>query len=92
MKSAPPCTVNPKKFDVQINALSKTLGGWDVFYQKYRGFYRDDSSLPVPANQPHPQRPDVVTEDLGINGVYFFNRHRAPTARRTTSPNGKSVV
>lgn len=64
-----------KEFDVQINALSKHWVG-DVFYQKYRGFYRDDSSLPVPANQPHPQRPDVVTEDLGINGVYFFNRHR----------------
>ncbi|HQQ97032.1 MAG TPA: DUF4421 family protein [Cyclobacteriaceae bacterium] len=64
-----------KEFDVQINALSKHWVG-DVFYQKYSGFYRDDSSLPVPANQPHPLRPDVVTEALGINGVYFFNRHR----------------
>jgi hypothetical protein len=61
------------EFDFQLNALSKHWVG-DVFYQRYRGFYRDDSSVPVAANQPYPQRPDVVTENVGVNGVYFFNR------------------
>lgn len=63
------------EFDFQLNALSKHWAG-DVFYQRYRGFYRTDSSVPVPLNQPYPQRPDVVTENVGVNGVYFFNRKK----------------
>jgi len=61
--------------DLQLNILSRRWGG-DIVYQRYKGYYL---SNPVPAvlpGEPYPQRPDVVTENLGINGIYAFNAHR----------------
>ncbi len=62
-------------FDLQVNLLTKHWGA-DVFYQRYGGFYLTDSDNPVPANTPYPQRPDLVTENFGINGIYFFNKKK----------------
>ncbi len=60
-------------FDLQVNVLTKHWGA-DVFYQKYSGFYITDPNDPVPANTPFPQRPDLRTENFGLNGIYFFNK------------------
>ncbi len=62
-------------FDLQVNMLTKHWGA-DIFYQKYGGFYLTDPNNPVPANVPLPQRPDMVTENFGLNGIYFFNKKK----------------
>lgn len=58
--------------DLQLNILSRRWGG-DIVYQRYKGFYLSNPDPPVPTGMPYPQRPDVVSENLGINGVYTFN-------------------
>jgi len=61
--------------DVQLNMLSRRWGG-DIVYQRYKGYYLTNPQPPLQPDQPHPQRPDIVTENLGINGIYAFNsRH-----------------
>ena len=64
-----------KATDLQLNILSKRWGA-DVFYQRYSGFYLSNPDVPVPPNQPYPQRPDVRTENWGVTGVYVFNPNR----------------
>ncbi len=62
--------------DLQLNILSRRWGG-DVVYQRYKGFYLFNTQPTVPPGYPYPQRPDIVTENLGINGVYVLNNsHR----------------
>ncbi len=62
-----------KATDLQLNLLGKTWG-LDVFYQNYNGFYVDDSKETIGQGLPYPQRPDINTRNLGINGLYSFNR------------------
>lgn len=64
-----------KAFDLQLNMLTNHWGA-DIFYQNYRGFYVTDPTNPVPANMPLPKRGDMVTENLGLNGIYFFNKRK----------------
>lgn len=61
--------------DFQINALGKKWGA-DFFYQKYNHFYIDDPNVPVPPDDPFPQRNDINTRNLGISGIYIFNDTR----------------
>ncbi len=61
--------------DLQLNVLGRRWGG-DLVYQRYKGFYLSNPDTPIPPGMPYPQRPDIVTENLGINGVYVFNAHR----------------
>ncbi len=62
-----------KATDLQINLLGKTWG-LDVFYQNYNGFYVNDSNVTIGEGLPYPQRPDINTRNLGINGLYSFNK------------------
>jgi hypothetical protein len=61
--------------DVQLNILSKKWGA-DAYYQKYSGYYRDDSRESIPSSQPYPQRPDVDTKNFGVSGIYVFNNRK----------------
>ncbi|QOI97437.1 MAG: DUF4421 family protein [Flammeovirgaceae bacterium] len=61
--------------DLQLNILSKKWGA-DIYYQKYNGFYINDSDNPVPKGQPYPQRSDLVTRNFGASGVYIFNHRK----------------
>lgn len=61
--------------DLQLNILSRRWGG-DVVYQRYKGYYLSNPTTPVLPGDPYPQRPDIVTENLGVNGIYAFNAHR----------------
>jgi hypothetical protein len=61
--------------DFQLNALGK-YWGFDIYRQKYSGFYIDDSFVQIPADQPYPQRPDIVTRNFGLAGIYTFNRDK----------------
>ncbi|MBL7849259.1 MAG: DUF4421 domain-containing protein [Cyclobacteriaceae bacterium] len=61
--------------DLQLNILSRRWGG-DVVYQRYKGFYLSNPDPPLPSGTPYPQRPDIVSENLGINGVYVFNARK----------------
>ena len=62
-----------KATDLQLNLLGKTWG-LDVFYQNYNGFYVNDSNVTIGEGLPYPQRPDIATRNLGINGLYSFNK------------------
>ena len=64
-----------KARDIQFNLLGKKFG-LDAFYQKYRGFYVSDSKIDIPGNEPYPQRPDIVTLNIGLTGSYVFNNQR----------------
>jgi hypothetical protein len=61
--------------DLQLNILSRRWGA-DLVYQRYKGFYLSNPDAPVPVGAPYPQRPDIVTETLGVSGVYVFNAHK----------------
>lgn len=61
--------------DLQLNILGRNWGA-DVVYQRYKGFYLSNPDVPVPPGAAYPQRPDIVTENLGINGFYVFNARR----------------
>jgi hypothetical protein len=61
--------------DFQLNALGK-YWGFDIYRQKYEGFYLDDSFTPVLRDQPFPQRADIVTRNFGVAGIYTFNRDK----------------
>jgi hypothetical protein len=55
-----------------LNVLGKKWGV-EAFWQRYEGFYLKDSHVPVPANTPYIQRPDIRTRNVGINANYIFN-------------------
>ncbi len=64
-----------KASDLQVNILNKKWG-LDLYYQKYRGFYIQDADISVPDNTPFPQRPDIVTKNIGLTGNYIFNNKK----------------
>ena len=64
-----------KASDLQINVLGKNWGA-DVFSQTYHGFYRDDGSIPVQSGLPYPQRRDISIQNIGLNGIYVFNKNK----------------
>lgn len=61
--------------DLQVNILNKKWG-LDLYYQKYQGFYIQDSDIDVPVNVPYPQRPDIATKNIGLTGNYVFNNKK----------------
>lgn len=61
--------------DFQLNALGK-YWGFDIYRQKYQGFYLEDSFTPVLRDQPFPQRADITTRNFGMAGIYTFNRDK----------------
>lgn len=61
--------------DLQLNIFTKKWG-LDLYSQKYSGFYIEDAAVKVPANTPYPQRPDIVTRNVGLTGNYIFNNKR----------------
>lgn len=61
--------------DLQLNVIGRRWG-FDVFYQRYAGFYVSDSDNPVPANMSYPQRPDIGTRNIGASVSHIFNRNR----------------
>lgn len=63
---------NSSARDFQLNALGKKWGA-DFFYQKYNHFYIDDPNVPIPPDDPFPQRSDISTRNLGVSGIYIFN-------------------
>jgi hypothetical protein len=58
--------------DFQIGALAKKFI-FDLYYQKYSGFYYSYPSLAILPNQPYPQRPDIDTRNYGMAFSYVFN-------------------
>ncbi|MDZ4715956.1 MAG: DUF4421 family protein [Cytophagales bacterium] len=61
--------------DLQLNILSQRWGA-DAVYQRYKGFYVSNPVTPVPVNGTFPLRPDIVTENLGVSGVYVVNPNK----------------
>jgi hypothetical protein len=61
--------------DVQLNVLGKKWGV-DAFYQKYNGFYITDSNTEIPDGEVYPQRPDIVSRNIGLTGNYVFNNQK----------------
>ncbi len=64
-----------KAIDIQANLLGKNWGA-DVFYQRYTGFYVSDANKTIASNLPYPQRPDMSTDNFGVNGIYIFNKNK----------------
>lgn len=58
--------------DIQLNALSKKFG-FDIYHQKYTGFYSTDSEIDLPKGSVYPQRSDIATRNFGVSGIYIFN-------------------
>jgi Domain of unknown function (DUF4421) len=61
--------------DVQLNILGRNWGA-DLFYQRYTGFYINDPNAKIAVNAPYPQRPDMSTDNFGVNGIYIFNKNK----------------
>ncbi len=61
--------------DLQLNVIGRRWG-FDVFYQRYAGFYITDSENPVAHNMPYPQRPDIGTRNTGASVSYIFDKNR----------------
>lgn len=61
--------------DIQLNIFTKKWG-LDLYSQKYSGFYIEDAAVKARANTPYPQRPDIVTRNVGLTGNYIFNNKK----------------
>ncbi len=59
--------------DVQLNAIGKFWGA-DAYWQRYNGFYLDNSAAAV--NGIFPQRADIKATNFGMSGFYVFNRQK----------------
>jgi hypothetical protein len=64
-----------KSSNLQLILLGKKWGA-DGYFQQYQGFYLKDSDVPVPANTPYLQRPDIKTQNIGLNVNYNFNYNK----------------
>lgn len=64
-----------KSTDLQINALTKSLG-LDLYYQKYSGFYKDDGDVKIPPGASYPLRPDISTRNFGLSAFYVWNNKK----------------
>lgn len=61
--------------DLQLTAISRKWFA-DAYYQKYNGFYVQSPDVVIPTGQPFPQRPDLVTRNLGMSFAYIFNHEK----------------
>ncbi|MEJ7644013.1 MAG: DUF4421 family protein [Chryseolinea sp.] len=61
--------------DVQLNVFGKQFGV-DLVYQRYTQFYVTDPDREIGPGAPYPQRPDILTRNMGITGSYFFNHKK----------------
>ena len=61
--------------DFMINSIAKRWAA-DVYHQKYQGFYYSYSGLNIANGQPFPQRPDLVTRNMGVSFTYIFNHDK----------------
>jgi hypothetical protein len=61
--------------DLQLNIIGRKWG-IDAYIQNYDGFYVDDPSIKIPANQPYPHRRDIETTNNGISVNYTFDNKR----------------
>lgn len=64
-----------KSRDIQLNILGKKWG-LDAFYQKYSGFYITYPKSEILAGEPYPQRPDIISRNIGLTGNYVFNNRK----------------
>lgn len=61
--------------DFQLTAISRRWFA-DAYFQKYSGFYVQSPNVVIPVGQPSPQRPDLVTSNLGMSFAYVFNHEK----------------
>ena len=61
--------------DLQLIAISRRWFA-DVYFQRYNGFYVQSPDVVIPNGQPFPQRPDLVTQNLGMSFAYIFNHQK----------------
>lgn len=61
--------------DFVINSISKRWSA-DAYIQKYSGFYYTYSGQTITNGQVYPQRPDLITRNLGVSFTYLFNHKR----------------
>ncbi len=61
-----------KARDLQLNVLARTYG-FDLYVQKYKGFYITDPKVNIPKHKPYPQRSDIATRNFGLSGLYILN-------------------
>lgn len=64
-----------KATDLQINIVSKSIG-LDLYYQKYSGFFKDDERVTIPTGEAYPQRPDIITRNIGLSAFYVWNNKK----------------
>lgn len=62
-------------FDIQASLVGKN---WDVelFQEDYKGYYLEDSQVPIPSGVPKLQRRDIATSNRGISAIYFSNKQK----------------
>lgn len=64
-----------KSTDLHLNLLTKSIS-LDLYYQRYSGYYKDDEGVEVPPGETYPQRPDIVTRNLGFSAFYVWNNKK----------------
>lgn len=62
-------------FDIQASLVGKN---WDVelFQEDYKGYYLEDSQVPIPSGIPKLQRRDIATSNRGISALFFTNKRK----------------
>ncbi|NJN42165.1 MAG: DUF4421 domain-containing protein [Flammeovirgaceae bacterium] len=61
--------------DFMINSIARSWAA-DVYHQKYQGFYYTYTGQTISNGQPYPQRPDLVTRNMGVSFTYIFNNKK----------------
>ncbi|MBN3036805.1 MAG: DUF4421 family protein [Bacteroidales bacterium] len=67
-----------ERFDFQTNIFTRRFL-LDGYIQYYKGFYISNPEIHIGGweeGMAYPQRSDIATGTLGINGIYIFNHHR----------------
>jgi hypothetical protein len=61
-----------RSFDMQSVVLGRR---WlhDIYYQRYESFYVTFPGQEVSGGSPYPQRPDLLSRNLGYTATYFIN-------------------
>jgi hypothetical protein len=61
-----------KSFDMQSVVLGRR---WlhDIYYQRYKSFYVTFPGQELTGGAPFPQRPDILSRNLGYTATYFIN-------------------
>jgi len=62
-------------FDIQASLVGKN---WDVdlYQEDYKGYYLEDSQVPIPSGISKLQRRDIATSSRGISAIYFSNKRK----------------